>query len=68
MKKLFAILAIAGALTACNSSSDTTTSTDSTTTVDTATVAPAPMDTATVAPMDTTSKMSDSTKTDTTKK
>ena len=40
MKKLFAILAIAGALTACNSSSDTTTSTDSTTTTDSMTTVP----------------------------
>ena len=68
MKKLFAIVAIAGALTACNNSSDSTTSTDSTTTVDTTTMAP--MDTTTVAPMDTTGAMSDTSKmsADTTKK
>lgn len=32
MKKLFAVLAIAGALVACNSNSENTTTTDSTTT------------------------------------
>jgi len=48
MKKFLAILAVAGALTACNSNSDNTTTIDSTTTttVDTnTTVAPAMTDT-----------------------
>ena len=35
MKKLFAVLAIAGALVACNSNSENTTTADSTTTVTT---------------------------------
>ncbi len=52
MKKLFAILAIAGVVTACNSSSDTSTSSDTTTTMDTTTMM-APMDTTTMSPMDT---------------
>ena len=54
MKKLFAILAIAGALTACNNSGDSAEGTDTTgSTMDTSTVAPLSTDTSAMS-MDTT--------------
>jgi len=64
MKKLLAILAVAGALTACNSNSDSTTTTDSiTTTVDSNTMVAPPMtDTTTTMGADTSAIGADSIK------
>ena len=67
MKKIFAILAIAGSLTACNNSSEGATTKDSTATDSTATMAPA--DSITVAPaVDSTVTKDSTAATDTTKK
>jgi hypothetical protein len=68
MKKVFAVLAIAGALVACNNNSDSTTKSDSTTVKsDSSAMSPAPTtDTANKMGTDTTHKMSDTTKMKTT--
>jgi hypothetical protein len=57
MKKLFAIIAIAGSLVACNSNSESTTTTDSTSTMTTTDSTTMTTD-STVAHMDSTGKMS----------
>ena len=61
MKKFLGIIVLAGALVACNDTSDSTTNPDSTTTTPIDTTVVTPLDTTVVTPLDTT-KVGDTTR------